>query len=77
MKHEIININTRGQSGSPKKKKVRASKWHYTGEWANNRMEGYGVLRQEDGDLYEGQFRNGLKHGTGVEAYKTGETYVG
>ena len=40
-------------------------------------MEGYGVLRQEDGDLYEGQFRNGLKHGTGVEAYKTGETYVG
>ena len=40
-------------------------------------MEGYGILRQDNGDVYEGQFRNGLKHGTGLEAFRNGDVYVG
>jgi hypothetical protein len=29
------------------------------------------------GDLYQGEFRNGLKHGEGVEKFANGDSYAG
>ena len=45
--------------------------------FSNNKPWGYGILRSHIGDVFEGNFFNGLKHGTGMESYKDGGTYVG
>jgi hypothetical protein len=44
---------------------------------AENKAEGYGVAIWETGHRYEGNWFNGLKHGTGVYHYKNGEHYEG
>jgi len=40
-------------------------------------MEGYGVLRQDSGGVYEGSFKSGIKHGTGIETFPNGDSYLG
>jgi hypothetical protein len=45
--------------------------------WTNNMMEGYGVLKNDRGGIYEGSFVSGLKHGTGIETFPTGDVYIG
>ena len=45
--------------------------------WSNNKPWGYGILKSHQGDSYEGLFRNGFKHGTGVENYLNGGSYIG
>ena len=45
--------------------------------WSNNKPWGYGILKSNIGDVYEGLFKNGLKHGTGVEVFKDGGSYIG
>ena len=45
--------------------------------WSNNKPWGYGILKLDNGDIYEGLFRNGYKHGTGVENYSRGGSYIG
>jgi len=45
--------------------------------WQDNKPFGYGILRSHLGDVYEGTFRNGYKHGTGVEVFKDGGSYIG
>lgn len=40
-------------------------------------MEGYGVYRWRNGDLYEGEFHNGLKHGKGTYTQIQGSSYEG
>jgi len=57
--------------------KKDSSEFHYSGMWSNNKPYGYGILRSHLGDVYEGIFRNGYKHGTGVEVYKDGGSYIG
>ena len=45
--------------------------------WSNDRPEGYGKLTTRTGDIYEGTFVFGLKHGTGVEKFSDGGSYIG
>jgi hypothetical protein len=40
-------------------------------------MEGYGVLKNDNGGIYEGSFKSGLKHGTGIETFRSGDVYIG
>jgi len=35
----------------------------YYGNWRNGKFDGLGVLRLDNGDFYEGEWLNGLKHG--------------
>ena len=53
------------------------SLFHYSGMWSNNKPWGYGILKSHGGDVYEGLFKNGFKHGTGVESYKDGGSFIG
>lgn len=46
----------------------------YSGEWASNRQEGFGV-HQHLNSVYEGYFKNFLKHGKGKELFSSGDRY--
>ncbi len=35
-------------------------------EWCNDRVNGTGVLMRENGDVYEGEFKDGLRSGFGT-----------
>lgn len=37
----------------------------YDGEFTDNRITGYGVYTWPDGSIYEGEVKDGLRHGTG------------
>ena len=37
----------------------------YFGEWVGNHPDGFGIMNYADGKSYEGEFKNGLKHGNG------------
>jgi hypothetical protein len=49
---------------------------HYTGEFKDDQYHGYGVLRDASCQ-YEGEWRNGLKEGSGTCRLQTGNEYVG
>ena len=38
---------------------------------------GHGVFVVANGDVYEGDFENGVREGQGIETFHTGERYVG
>jgi hypothetical protein len=35
----------------------------YSGNWVNDKMEGYGVYKYTSGAIYSGEWRNGKQHG--------------
>jgi hypothetical protein len=37
----------------------------YEGGWVNKKAEGFGVMRWQNGDRYEGEWKDGLRHGQG------------
>ena len=37
----------------------------YKGDWVNDQREGFGKYNYENGDYYEGQWKNGLENGFG------------
>lgn len=41
----------------------------YIGEWKQGKTDGYGVHKYLNGDVYEGLFKTGLKHGEGAERF--------
>ena len=50
----------------------------YTGEWKDNKKNGYGIETcHEDESVYEGEFVNGEKEGKGVLKFKDGSYYSG
>ena len=49
----------------------------YTGEWKNNKYNGYGVLLFGTGLKYEGQFVDGKRHGFGTLHWPDGRIYKG
>ena len=49
---------------------------YYEGAWAGGKREGYGHFEIE-GNIYQGHFRDHLKEGFGVEAFKNGDKYCG
>lgn len=56
---------------------VTYSKGSYSGTAENMEPEGQGVMELNNGDVYEGEFRNGLFHGLGEYQYSNGDRYVG
>lgn len=49
----------------------------YTGYVKNSRMNGQGILKFENGDVYKGSFRNGVFEGQGSFVSSNGWSYVG
>ena len=49
----------------------------YTGDIVNHRMNGEGKLTFPNGDIYEGQFKNGVFDGKGFFKAKIGWSYEG
>ena len=41
----------------------------FQGNYRESKKQGYGILRLSTGDLYEGEFLKGLRHGSGVMKY--------
>lgn len=46
----------------------------FNGEYKNDQRNGYGMERQENGSIFNGYWRKGLKHGNGV-LYDSDKTY--
>lgn len=53
------------------------NKGSYSGTAKNSEPEGNGRMVLANGDIYEGQFLDGLFHGTGEYHYKNGDIYIG
>lgn len=49
----------------------------YTGYTTNHKLTGKGKVVFENGDVYQGQFKNGLFHGKGTFRAKLGWSYTG
>lgn len=47
------------------------------GEFVDGELEGIGTLIFENGDYYEGQFKNGKRSGKGIEYYAKGGKLIG
>ena len=44
---------------------------------SNGKMSGKGIYRWDDGDVYDGEYLDGLRHGLGVERFASGTIYEG
>ena len=49
----------------------------YSGEWLNDKFEGFGTYRYRNGAKYVGQFSNNRRNGQGTFTFQDGATYVG
>jgi len=49
----------------------------YSGEWVNDKFEGFGVYRYRNGTKYAGQFRASRRNGKGTYTWPDGATFVG
>lgn len=49
----------------------------YVGQWANNHMEGLGVLSVPSVGVYDGEFLHSEKNGTGIFTWEDGAVYEG
>jgi len=45
--------------------------------WKNDQMYGKGVVKYRDGNVYEGELRNGKMEGFGTLFYSVGNIYRG
>jgi hypothetical protein len=60
---------------------VDENEYSYAGEFMIGKFEGRGVLEftadKFQGDYYQGEFKNGLKHGFGTYFFSNGDKYIG
>jgi len=49
----------------------------YEGEWKNDKSEGKGINKWENGAVYEGEFKNGKYEGKAIYKYSNGDEYEG
>jgi hypothetical protein len=56
---------------------IEFNKGNYIGTAINNEPEGEGKMFLDNGNIYTGQFHNGLFHGLGEYRYSNGDIYVG
>uniref|UniRef100_A0A8D2GW73 MORN repeat containing 2 n=1 Tax=Urocitellus parryii TaxID=9999 RepID=A0A8D2GW73_UROPR len=49
----------------------------YTGNWKDDKMNGFGKLEHFSGAVYEGQFKDNMFHGLGTYTFPTGAKYTG
>ena len=50
---------------------------NYEGEWENDKPNGKGSYKAQDGEKFEGRFLNGEFHGQGVLSFPDGVVYEG
>ncbi len=43
------------------------------GQFQNDKANGHGVFFYKDGSKYEGEWKDGLKHGKGIDFYSNGK----
>ena len=63
LKEIIIKIKNMG------KVNIVLKKMNYVGEFFDDKMEGKGTYHYENGDVWEGFFKNNLKNGVGIMNY--------
>ena len=57
---------------------VFADEWEYSGPFSNNEITGSkGRMRYRNGEVYEGDFVEGKKHGYGVYRWGDGSVFEG
>ena len=49
----------------------------YTGDWNNDKRDGYGIYVWQDGQRFEGYWKNNLRHGNGTVIFENGESLTG
>merc|ERR1712168_1529592 len=70
--------NPEGQGTFEYRGDDEAARLMYDGGWKDKAAEGYGVMKWQNGDRYEGDWQRGLRHGRGVYTSKaTGAAYDG
>lgn len=65
----------RGQYKSGGEKFVNGQ--HEISAQVESLFDGVGVLKYKDGQVYEGQFKNGVREGTGRLVYVNGKSFEG
>jgi len=48
----------------------------YDGQWLNDKLHGFGILKWYNGDRYEGQFSNNIKTDNGILYFSNGDIYI-
>jgi len=48
-----------------------------SGNWKNDKANGYGLYIHKNGTRYEGEWLDDLQHGKGIETWPEGSKYVG
>ncbi|HFI0633488.1 TPA: hypothetical protein ACGO4G_002096 [Streptococcus suis] len=66
-----------GRIGNKQALTLDNGKLQYNGYVVASKMNGQGKLTFENGDSYQGQFKNGIFHGKGTYTSASGWTYVG
>jgi len=49
----------------------------YSGQWFEDKAEGYGVYKFDNGRVFKGFFKNSLFDGNGIESHGDGSVYNG
>jgi len=50
---------------------------HYVGSFLNSRMHGKGILKKNNGYVYDGEFKSGIEHGQGTRTTVDGRIIIG
>ncbi|HEM3702114.1 TPA: hypothetical protein U1D11_000581 [Streptococcus suis] len=66
-----------GRIGNKQALTLDNGKLQYNGYVVGSKMNGQGKLTFENGDSYQGQFKNGIFHGKGTYTSASGWTYTG
>ncbi|HFR3977096.1 TPA: hypothetical protein ACHVI3_001220 [Streptococcus suis] len=66
-----------GRIGNKQALTLDNGKLQYNGYVVASKMNGQGKLTFENGDSYQGQFKNGIFHGKGTYTSASGWTYAG
>jgi len=73
----IGNFKDNKKNGKGKITYSGDSGFEYEGDWVNDVIHGYGVLKMKDNEKHTGYFKNGKRHGYGIFIDKYGSIWEG
>jgi len=75
---EWLNGQRHGTGTLWKREKDGSLRKVYSGQWSHGQMAGKGhFIDEKTGDMYVGEFQNGLRSGMGICTYTSGDVYEG